>query len=36
MKFPTSSGEQLRDFCYIEDVIRAIFLVLENDSVLVR
>jgi len=31
--FPTSAGEQLRDFCYVEDVIHAIFLVLENDSV---
>ena len=31
--FPTSAGEQLRDFCYIEDVVYAIFLVLENDSV---
>ena len=31
--FPTSAGEQLRDFCYIEDAVRAIFLVLENDSV---
>ena len=32
-RFPTSAGEQLRDFCYIEDVVRAIFLVLENDTV---
>ena len=32
-KFPTSYGDQLRDFCYVEDVVRAILLVLENDSV---
>ena len=30
--FPTSAGQQLRDFCYIEDVIHAIFLTLENDN----
>ena len=28
--FPTSLGEQLRDFCYIDDVVDAIFLCLEN------
>ena len=32
-RFPTSSGEQLRDFCYVEDVVRAIYLVFENDFV---
>lgn len=26
--FPTSSGTQIRDFCYIDDVIEAIFLAL--------
>ena len=31
--FPTSAGEQLRDFCYVEDVVHAIFLALDNDSV---
>ena len=31
--FQTSAREQLRNFCYAEDVICAIFLVLENDSV---
>ena len=31
--FPTSPGDQLRDFCYVDDVVRAIFVVLENDSV---
>jgi len=29
-KFPTTSGEQLRDFCYIDDTVEAIFLVLIN------
>ncbi len=28
--FPVSEGQQLRDFCYIEDVIEAIFLALVN------
>ena len=28
--FPTSNGEQLRDFCYVEDVVDAIFLSLET------
>ena len=32
-RFPTSLGEQIRDFCYVEDVVRAIYLVLENDLV---
>jgi nucleoside-diphosphate-sugar epimerase len=32
-KFPTSKGEQLRDFCFIDDVIQAIFSSLDNDSV---
>ena len=27
-KFKTSSGKQLRDFCYIDDVVRAINMVL--------
>lgn len=30
--FPTSKGEQLRDFCYIDDVVDAIFLALFNDK----
>ena len=30
--FATSRGEQLRDFCYIDDVVDAIFLCLENES----
>jgi len=29
-KFPVSSGEQLRDFCFIDDIINAIFLSLKN------
>jgi len=32
-KFPTSKGEQLRDFCFIDDVIQAIFSSLDNDNV---
>ena len=32
-KFPTSKGEQLRDFCFIDDVIHAIFSSLDNDNV---
>ena len=28
--FPTSQGEQLRDFCYVEDVVDAIFRVLST------
>jgi nucleoside-diphosphate-sugar epimerase len=31
--FPTSAGDQLRDFCYVEDVVRAIFMVLETETV---
>lgn len=31
-KFPTTKGLQLCDFCYIEDVIRAIFKALNNKS----
>jgi len=31
--FPTSEGKQLRDFCYIDDIVRGIFLSLENDLV---
>jgi nucleoside-diphosphate-sugar epimerase len=31
--FPVSHGEQLRDFCYVADVVRAIFLALENPVV---
>jgi len=31
--FPTSAGLQLRDFCYIDDVIDGILTVLTNDKV---
>jgi nucleoside-diphosphate-sugar epimerase len=31
LEFPASRGEQLRDFCYVEDVVRAIFLALESN-----
>tara|TARA_Y100000590_G_scaffold461575_1_gene623488 strand:+ start:980 stop:1897 length:918 start_codon:yes stop_codon:yes gene_type:complete len=32
-KFPTSKGGQLRDFCYVDDVINAIFLTLKSKKV---
>ena len=31
-RFPTSTGEQLRDFCFVDDVVRAIFLALETPA----
>jgi nucleoside-diphosphate-sugar epimerase len=31
--FPTSTGEQLRDFCFIEDVSRGILMTLINNNV---
>lgn len=31
-EFPASSGEQLRDFCFIDDFIQAIFSALGNDN----
>ncbi len=30
--FPVSQGEQLRDFCYIKDIVAGIFQVLENPA----
>ena len=32
--FPVSEGKQIRDFCYIEDVVSAILLTLDNDKIL--
>ncbi|SVD68047.1 uncharacterized protein METZ01_LOCUS420901, partial [marine metagenome] len=32
-EFPTSAGEQIRDFCYIDDTIRAILKVLVTPAV---
>jgi len=32
-KFATSGGKQLRDFCYIDDVIDAIFLALKSHTI---
>jgi nucleoside-diphosphate-sugar epimerase len=32
--FPTSKGEQLRDFCFIDDVVNAIFKTLETKEAL--
>jgi nucleoside-diphosphate-sugar epimerase len=31
-KFPTSKGEQLRDFCFIGDFIQAVFFALDNSD----
>jgi nucleoside-diphosphate-sugar epimerase len=33
LEFPVSKGEQLRDFCYVEDTVNAIFLALGSDLV---
>ena len=33
-QFPTSAGEQLRDFCYVEDTAQAILLALTSKNVL--
>lgn len=30
--FPVSKGEQIRDFCFIDDVINAIFIVLKSSN----
>jgi nucleoside-diphosphate-sugar epimerase len=30
--FPTSAGEQLRDFCYVDDTVKAIFAALLSTS----
>ncbi len=32
-KFPTTSGEQVRDFCYISDTVSAILLLLTNKKI---
>lgn len=32
-RFPTSGGEQLRDFCFIDDMVRAVFAALQTDAV---
>jgi nucleoside-diphosphate-sugar epimerase len=31
LKFPVSPGEQIRDFCFIDDIVEAIFLSLFSD-----
>ena len=31
--FPVSSGKQLRDFCFIDDIVSAIQMILDNDDV---
>jgi nucleoside-diphosphate-sugar epimerase len=30
--FPTSMGEQLRDFCFVQDVVEAVFLTFANPA----
>jgi nucleoside-diphosphate-sugar epimerase len=30
--FPVSSGEQLRDFCYIDDIVRVIYRTFESEA----
>jgi nucleoside-diphosphate-sugar epimerase len=32
IRFPASNGEQLRDFCYVEDTVNAILLALQSDA----
>ncbi len=32
-RFPTSKGEQLRDFCFIQDTVESIFLVFDSPDV---
>ncbi len=32
-KFPTTSGNQIRDFCYIDDTVSAILLLLTNKKI---
>ena len=36
LDFPTSAGGQLRDFCYITDVVEGIFRMLKSEAVLGR
>jgi len=31
-KFPASKGEQLRDFCFIDDIVQAIFCALDSNK----
>ena len=31
--FPTSAGDQLRDFCYVDDITNGILMTLRNDKV---
>ena len=32
VKFPTSEGQQLRDFCYVHDTVRAILKALKSED----
>ena len=31
-KFPASKGDQIRDFCYVDDAVKAIFLALKSNK----
>ncbi len=31
-EFPVSEGKQIRDFCYIDDIVKGIFKVLDNND----
>lgn len=33
VKFPTSLGEQWRDFCYIDDIVEGVFWVLKDPTI---
>ena len=33
VKFPTSEGQQLRDLCYVHDIVRAILMALKSEDV---
>ena len=32
LEFPTSEGQQLRDFCYVHDTVRAILMALKSED----
>lgn len=31
--FPASNGDQVRDFCYIDDIVEGVFMTFSNDSI---
>ena len=32
-KFPVSKGDQIRDFCYVDDAVKAIILALKSKKI---